>query len=165
MSVSARTPDWLLYRTGALASSGRADGGDVGSDLLGMGAGHPRYAFNLVSQRMLALVAKPLEIAFYQNTIVFLMLLVGVPFAVSWPATALQWGGAVLAAAFAVASLMLMSVAYRQVEAQRLVAIDTQHLSGPQSWAGGFFPSPSPHGRFWDGLIVLAVWLAPECGR
>ena len=50
------------------------------------------YAFNLVLQRMQALVAKPLEIAFYQNTIVFTMLLVGVPFAVSWPANALQVG-------------------------------------------------------------------------
>ena len=69
---------------------------DAGSDLLGIGAvliSAVMYAFNLVLQRMQALVARPLEIAFYQNTIVFTMLLVGVPFAVSWPATphALGW--------------------------------------------------------------------------
>ena len=95
---------------------------DEGSDAVGMAAvllSAVMYAFNLVLQRMQALVAKPLEIAFYQNTIVFVLLLVGVPFAVSWPASQLQWGGAVLAAAFAVASLMLMSLAYRQAEAQR----------------------------------------------
>ena len=97
---------------------------DAGSDLLGMTSiliSAVMYAFNLILQRMQALVAKPLEIAFYQNTIVFMLLLIGVPFAVSWPASSLQWGGAMLAAAFAVGSLMLMSAAYRQAEAQRLV--------------------------------------------
>ena len=100
---------------------------DAGSDLLGMTAvlvSAVMYAFNLVLQRMQALIAQPLEIAFYQNVIVFLLLLVGVPFAVTWPANAAQWGGAALAAAFAVTSLMLMSLAYRQAEAQRLVAIE-----------------------------------------
>ena len=78
---------------------------DAGSDLLGMTAvlvSAVMYAFNLVLQRMQALIAQPLEIAFYQNVIVFLLLLVGVPFAVTWPANAAQWGGAALAAAFAV---------------------------------------------------------------
>jgi S-adenosylmethionine uptake transporter len=45
-------------------------------DLLGMGAvllSAVMYAFNLILQRMQALIAKPLEIAFYQNIIVFVI--------------------------------------------------------------------------------------------
>ena len=84
---------------------------------------------------------------FYQNTIVFLMLLVGVPFAVSWPATALQWG-ALHGSGIRRGSLMLMSVAYRQAEAQRLVAIEYSiYLGRVLGW--WFSLSPSPHGRFW----------------
>ena len=78
---------------------------DQGSDAMGMVAvllSAVMYAFNLVLQRMQALVARPLEIAFYQNTIVFLMLLVGLPFAVSWPESSYQWAGAALAAGLAV---------------------------------------------------------------
>ncbi|GIR70349.1 MAG: hypothetical protein CM15mP74_16000 [Halieaceae bacterium] len=99
---------------------------DAGSDLLGMTAvlvSAVMYAFNLVLQRMQALIAQPLEIAFYQNVIVFLLLLIGVPFAVTWPANQRSgWRGA--GGRFAVTSLMLMSLAYRQAEAQRLVAIE-----------------------------------------
>ena len=61
---------------------------DEGSDAVDMAAvllSAVMHAFNVVLQRMQALVARLLEIAFYQNTIVFLMLLVGVPFAVSRP--------------------------------------------------------------------------------
>ena len=114
------------------------------------------YAFNLVLQRMQALMAKPLEIAFYQNTIVFLMLLVGVPFAVSWPDTALQWSGAALAAALAVGSLMLMSMAYRQAEAQRLVAIEYTAFIWAAILGWLFFAEPvSSRTLLGTGLIVM----------
>jgi S-adenosylmethionine uptake transporter len=36
----------------------------------------------------------------------------------------MEWGGAALAAAFAMGSLALMSMAYRRAEAQRLVSIE-----------------------------------------
>ena len=132
---------------------------NAGSDLLGMAAvllSAVMYAFNLVLQRMQALMAKPLEIAFYQNTIVFLMLLVGVPFAVSWPDTALQWSGAALAAALAVGSLMLMSMAYRQAEAQRLVAIEYTAFIWAAILGWLFFAEPvSSRTLLGTGLIVM----------
>ena len=141
---------------------------DAGSDLLGMSAvlvSAVMYAFNLVLQRMQALVAKPLEIAFYQNTIVFLMLLVGVPFAVSWPANALQWGGAALAAAFAVGSLMLMSVAYRQAEAQRLVAIEYTAFIWAAMLGWWFFAEPvTARTLLGTGLIVLGCLVSARGG-
>ena len=141
---------------------------DEGSDAVGMAAvllSAVMYAFNLVLQRMQALVAKPLEIAFYQNTIVFVLLLVGVPFAVSWPASQLQWGGAMLAAAFAVASLMLMSLAYRQAEAQRLVVIEYTAFIWAALLGWWFFDeSVTARTLLGTGLIVLGCLVSARGG-
>ena len=141
---------------------------DEGSDAVGMAAvllSAVMYAFNLVLQRMQALVAKPLEIAFYQNTIVFVLLLVGVPFAVSWPASQLQWGGAMLAAAFAVASLMLMSLAYRQAEAQRLVVIEYTAFIWAAILGWWFFTEPvTARTLLGTGLIVLGCLVSARGG-
>ena len=111
------------------------------------------------------MVARPLEIAFYQNTIVFLMLLVGVPFAVLWPESSYQWGGAALAAGLAVGSLMLMSLAYRQAEAQRLVVIEYTAFI----WAGilgwWFFAEPvTARTLLGTGLIVLGCLVSARGG-
>ena len=78
----------------------------------------------LILQRKHSLMARPMEIVFYQNIMVFIILLLGAPFFVSLPANAMEWGGAALAAAFAMGSLALMSMAYRRAEAQRLVSIE-----------------------------------------
>lgn len=141
---------------------------DSNSDLLGMSAvlvSAVMYSFNLVLQRMQALMARPLEIAFYQNSIVFLMLLVGVPFAVSWPAGALQWGGAMLAAAFAVGSLMLMSLAYRQAEAQRLVAIEYTAFIWAAMLGWWFFDEAvTARTLLGTGLIVLGCLVSARGG-
>ena len=141
---------------------------DEGSDAVGMVAvllSAVMYAFNLVLQRMQALVARPLEIAFYQNTIVFLMLLVGVPFAVSWPASSYQWGGAALAAGLAVGSLMLMSLAYRQAEAQRLVVIEYTAFIWAAIMGWWFFAEPiTARTLLGTGLIVLGCLVSARGG-
>lgn len=141
---------------------------DEGSDAVGMAAvllSAVMYAFNLVLQRMQALVARPLEIAFYQNSIVFLMLLVGVPFAVSWPASSHQWGGAALAAGFAVGSLMLMSLAYRQAEAQRLVVIEYTAFIWAAILGWWFFAEPvTARTLLGTGLIVLGCLVSARGG-
>ena len=100
---------------------------DAGSDLLGLSAVLVfalLYALYLILQRKHSLMASPLEIVFYQNIMVFGMLLLGAPFFVSFPANAAQWGGAALAAAFAMGSLALMSMAYRRAEIQKLTSIE-----------------------------------------
>ncbi len=97
------------------------------SDLLGLAAlllFAVLYAFYLILQRKHSLMAQPMEIVFYQNIMVFLILLCGAPFFVSLPANAMQWGGAALAAVFAMGSLALMSMAYRRAEAQKLISIE-----------------------------------------
>ncbi len=141
---------------------------DEGSDAVGMIAvllSAVMYAFNLVLQRMQALVARPLEIAFYQNTIVFLMLLVGVPFAVLWPESSCQWGGAALAAGLAVGSLMLMSLAYRQAEAQRLVVIEYTAFIWAAILGWWFFAEPvTARTLLGTGLIVLGCLVSARGG-
>lgn len=100
---------------------------NAGSDLLGLSAVllfALLYALYLILQRKHSLMASPMEIVFYQNIMVFGILLLGAPFFVSLPANAAQWGGAALAAAFAMGSLSLMSMAYRSAEAQKLISIE-----------------------------------------
>ena len=100
---------------------------DASSDLLGLSAVLVfalLYALYLILQKKHSLMASPLEIVFYQNIMVFGMLLLGAPFFVSLPANAAQWGGAALAAAFAMGSLALMSMAYRRAEIQKLTSIE-----------------------------------------
>jgi len=142
---------------------------DAGSDLLGMAAillSAVLYAGNLILQRMQSLIAAPLEIAFYQNTIVFLMLLLGVPFAVSLPENISQWGGAALAAGLAVGSLMLMSVAYRQAEAQRLVAIEYTAFIWAALLGWWFFgEAVTARTLLGTGLIVLGCLVSARGGN
>lgn len=97
------------------------------TDLLGVSAMLAfavMYAVNLILQRKLALIAKPMEITFYQNTIVLLLMTPLAPFLLLMPANELQWGGAVLAGSAAIGSLILMSTAYRRAEAQQLVSTE-----------------------------------------
>ena len=97
------------------------------TDLLGVSAMLAfavMYAVNLILQRKLALIAKPMEITFYQNTIVLLLMTPLAPFLLLMPANELQWGGAVLAGSAAIGSLILMSIAYRRAEAQQLVSTE-----------------------------------------
>lgn len=107
--------------------SGELRGTGSSSDTMGLAAVLMfalLYAFYLVLQRRHALVAKPLEIVFYQNILVFTVLLLAAPFAVSPPSEPGQLGVAALAAALSIGSLGLMSMAYRRAEAQRLVTIE-----------------------------------------
>ena len=97
------------------------------TDLLGVSAMLAfavMYAVNLILQRKLALIAKPMEITFYQNTFVLLLMTPFAPLLLLMPANEFQWGGAVLAGLVAIGSLILMSIAYRRAEAQQLIATE-----------------------------------------
>jgi len=108
----------------------------VGGDLLSMNAETDflgvsallafavMYAVNLILQRKLALIAKPMEITFYQNSFVLLFITPFAPFFLLMPANEWQWGGAVLAGSAAIGSLILVSIAYRRAEAQRLISTE-----------------------------------------
>ncbi|QLC25452.1 DMT family transporter [Parasphingopyxis algicola] len=81
------------------------------------------YAYNLVLQRQMALIAGPVEIAFFQNIIVFLCLLSVAPFFAVMP-DAGHWPALTGAAALAIVSLLMVTWGYARAEAQYLVSLE-----------------------------------------
>lgn len=82
------------------------------------------YAINLVMARHQAQLAKPLEIAAFQNAFVLAFLSLGAPFFVEVPGGFGQYSAIVAAAGFAVVSLLLTSWAYARAEAQVLLPVE-----------------------------------------
>ena len=81
------------------------------------------YAWNLVLQRQQALLAKPIEIAFFQTGIVTCCYLPLLPFFLSVP-EAVHWPAIAGAALLGLCSMMAISWGYAQAEAQHLVSLE-----------------------------------------
>ncbi|HEX8667751.1 MAG TPA: DMT family transporter [Allosphingosinicella sp.] len=81
------------------------------------------YAYNIVLMRRQALVAKPVEIAFYQYVVIGAVLALAAPFIATVPA-AEHWPNLVFAAVLALVSLMLLAWAYARAEAHRLAPVE-----------------------------------------
>jgi len=81
------------------------------------------YAMNLVLQRKQALLARPVEIALFQNLIVGLILLFAAPWLFAMPSPGALRDIA-LAAALATTALLLLAWGYARAEAQVLVPIE-----------------------------------------
>jgi drug/metabolite transporter (DMT)-like permease len=106
--------------------AGRIGGTHSHETLLGMGAiltSAIFYAVNLVVARHQAQIAKPMEIAFFQNLFVVGLLAIPSPWLLTVPG-AQHWPGIVAAAVLAVVSLLLLSWAYARAEAQVLVTVE-----------------------------------------
>ncbi len=105
----------------------RAGGGNPSPDaawgLAAVLASALLYAYNLILQRQQAQLADPLEIAAFQNSIVFLIMACAAP----WLAQPIDPGTLPLlagAAAIAVVSLMLLSWGYARAETQVLLPVE-----------------------------------------
>ena len=81
------------------------------------------YAYNIILMRQQALVAKPLEIAFYQYLIIGGVLALAAPFFAIFP-SAEHWPGLGFAALLALVSLMLLAWSYARAEAHRLAPVE-----------------------------------------
>lgn len=81
------------------------------------------YAYNLILQRQQAQVATPVEIAFFQSLVVFVLLGFASPFLASLPSAA-HWPDIVISAVLAMISLLLLSWAYARAETQVLVTVE-----------------------------------------
>lgn len=81
------------------------------------------YAVNLVMARHQAQLAKPVEIAFFQNLFVFALLSLGAPVLVVWPGPG-DWWAIGAAALLGVGSLLLLSWSYARAEAQVLLPVE-----------------------------------------
>ena len=110
----------------AVILSGRLGGTHTHDTMLGIAAvlvSAVFYACNLVVARHQAQLAKPLEIAFWQNLFVLGLLSLAAPFLLAVPA-AQHWPGIGTAALLAIASLLLLSWAYARAEAQILLTVE-----------------------------------------
>ena len=114
-----------------LAGAGVIIGGKLGGDYSanmdkGMAAilvSAVLYAYNLILQRQQALVAKPFEIAFFQNGTVVAVYLLFAPFWAVMPSSAMI-PGLVGAAILGIISLLLLSWAYARAEATILIPVE-----------------------------------------
>lgn len=110
----------------AVVVAGRIGGTHSRETVLGMAAvlfSAVVYAANLVVARHQAQLARPLEIAFFQNLFVLGLLGLAAPWWLAVPA-AEHWPGIGAAALLAIVSLLLLSWAYARAEAQVLVSVE-----------------------------------------
>ena len=82
------------------------------------------YALNIILMRRQALVAGPVEIAFFQSLIVTAILAAFIPLAGIAVPPAIHWPWLLLAATLAISSLLLLSWAYARAEASYLAATE-----------------------------------------
>ena len=82
------------------------------------------YAVNIILMRRQSLAAGPVEIAFYQNLTVAVVLLLALPLVGAGVPPAAQWPWIGLAALLSTASLLLLSWAYARAEASYLSATE-----------------------------------------
>ncbi|OYW45729.1 MAG: EamA family transporter [Sphingomonadales bacterium 12-68-11] len=119
------------------------------------------YAWNLVLQRQQALLARPLEVATFQNAIMALALAVFAPWFLTIPAAPTAWGWIAGSAVLATGALMLFSWAYARAEAQALVPLEYSAFLWALLFGWLFFGEGLRAATLLGvALIVAACWIA-----
>lgn len=117
----------VIALAGALVIVGGKFGGgysdDIGKGIVAIFLSAILYAYNLILQRRQALIASPVEIAFFQNATVIALYLCFAPFLAVTPQIELLPGLAG-AAALGIMSLLLLSWAYARAEAKILIPVE-----------------------------------------
>lgn len=117
------------------------------------------YAFNLVLQRKLALLAGPIEVALFQNLIIAALLTLAAPWLALMPDPA-SFGLIALGAALATFALALLAWAYARAEAQVLMPIEYTAFLWAALMGWTFFAEPVGLATLAGAiLIVVGCWL------
>jgi S-adenosylmethionine uptake transporter len=118
------------------------------------------YAWNLVLQRQQALVAKPLEVATFQNGIAFLVLVWFAPAFVQVPEGA-EWRDVIVSSLLSLSGAMLFTWGYARAETQRLAPLEYSGFLWAALFGWLFFREPvSPATFAGAALIVAGCWVA-----
>lgn len=99
------------------------------------------FAYNLILARQQAQIAKPAEIAFFQNLFVAAVLALGAPWLLQ-PVPASVFPMLIGAAVLAIVSLLLMSWAYARAEAQILIPVEYTAFVWAALFGWMFFAEP-----------------------
>ena len=118
------------------------------------------YAWNLVLQRQQALVAKPLEVATFQNGVTFLALAGFAPAFLRMPAAG-EWSDIGISALLSVMGALLFTWGYARAETQRLAPLEYTGFLWAALFGWLYFHEPVPPATIAGAaLIVAGVWLA-----
>ena len=118
------------------------------------------YAFNIILMRKQALLAGPVEIAFFMSALMSLGFLVAAPWLAELPAPR-HLPAIAAAAILAFASLMLLSWAYARAEAQHLAPVEYTSFLWAALFGALFFAEPvRPLTLAGAAMIVAACLIA-----
>lgn len=112
------------------------------------------YAYNIILARKQALVAKPIEITFFQNVILAVLLAVAAP----WLAHALPrelWPRIALATALSLSGQFLMSWAFARAEAQYLIPTEYSAFIWAIALGWFFFHEPVLWTTIAGALLII----------
>ncbi len=119
------------------------------------------YAFNIIVMRRQAQNAGPIEIAFFQNIVIGVVLVLAIPVMGQPPLPAGHWGELLLAALLAIGSLMLLGWAYARAGAAYLSTTEyTSFLWAIVLGWWRFGEHVSPFTLLGAGLIVAGCLIA-----
>ncbi len=118
------------------------------------------YAWNLVLQRQQALVAKPLEVAAFQNAITFLALAGFAPWFLEWPQGS-EWRDIGVSAVLSVSGALLFTWGYARAETQRLAPLEYTGFLWAALFGWLFFREPVTGATIAGTLLIVAgCWIA-----
>ena len=122
------------------------------------------YAFNIILMRKQALLAGPVEIAFFMSALMSLGFLAAAPWFAALPAPRhLPAIGA--AAGLAFASLMLLSWAYARAEAQHLAPVEYSSFVWAALFGAAFFAEPVRPLTLIGAVMIVAACLTAAGSR
>jgi S-adenosylmethionine uptake transporter len=133
---------------------------DTGWGIAAVLASSLLYAWNLVLQRQQAVLARPAEVAMFQNAVVGGVLALASPWLFAMPEGA-AWTWIVGAAVLAVAASMILAWGYARAEAQVLVPLEYSGFLWACLFGWLFFREPVTLPTLAGAaLIVLGCWIA-----
>ncbi len=131
--------------------------------LLGIGAvlaSAMFYAWNLVLTRQQALVAKPLEVAAFQNAITVMVLIGFAPWFATIPEGS-EWRDIVISALLSLSGAMLFTWGYARAETQRLAPLEYSGFLWAALFGWLFFREPVPAATIAGAVLIVAgCWIA-----
>ena len=122
------------------------------------------YAVNIILMRKQALVAGPIEIAFFVSTIMSFWFALAAPWLALLPAPE-HWLSIGAAAALAFASLMLLSWAYARAEAQHLAPVEYSAFVWAVLFGLVFFAEPVRPLTLAGAALIVAGCILAARGR